>query len=78
MKKKKLKKRPLMLSVMLVGCLSLSVFVLSCEGLKADNKVNDAYEIRMAGHADSAIVILDKFIQENPENAVAYYERARA
>ncbi len=78
MKKQKSKKKPIILSLMIVGCLSLSVWMLSCNGLKADNKVIDAYELRMAGHADSAVVMLDNFILENPENAVAYYERARA
>ncbi len=37
-----------------------------------------AYEVRMSGHADSAIAMLDEFILAHPDNAMAYYERARA
>ena len=62
MKKQKSKKKPIILSLMIVGCLSLSVLMLSCNGLKADNKVIDAYELRMAGHADSAVIVLDNFM----------------
>ena len=78
MKKQKTKKRQLMFSLMLIGCLCLSVFVLSCTALMAENKVNVAYELRMNGHADSALVMLDEIILANPDHAVAYYERARA
>lgn len=39
--------------------------------------VMDAYNLRMQGKVDSARVLLEHAIQENPRNAAAYYELAR-
>jgi tetratricopeptide (TPR) repeat protein len=42
------------------------------------NAAADAYKLRMQGKVDDAISLLEKAIQENPHNAAAQYELARA
>ena len=77
MKTKKKKTKNMMSAYFLAGILCLSFAFLSCTGQKTD-VVQQAYELRLDGYADSAIVVLDNIILEDPENASAYYERARA
>lgn len=77
MKTKKKKTENMMSAYFLAGILCLSFAFLSCTGQKTD-VVQQAYELRLDGYADSAIVVLDNIILEDPENASAYYERARA
>jgi tetratricopeptide (TPR) repeat protein len=78
MKIMKTNREPIILSLIFTGLLCISGFMVSCTGLMADNKVNDAYELRMSGHADSALIVLNETIIAEPGNAAAYYERARA
>ncbi len=42
-----------------------------------NNTAMDAYKLRMQGKADEAKALLEKAVQENPGNAMAYYELAR-
>jgi len=51
--------------------------IISCTGQKTNDKVYEAYELRVNGHADSAQVLLQQFTNENPENALAWYELCR-
>lgn len=50
----------------------------SCTMINAQDTVEKAYDLRMHGHADSAVVLLNELIETNPEKAIAYYELARA
>jgi tetratricopeptide (TPR) repeat protein len=78
MKTKKKKNKNLMSVYFLAGILCLSFSFLSCIGQKTDNVVQQAYDLRISGHADSAIAILNVALESNPENAAAWYELARA
>lgn len=53
--------------------------MVSCIGQKSNEneKVFEAYELRINGHADSAKVLLEQFTSENPEDALAWYELCR-
>jgi tetratricopeptide (TPR) repeat protein len=53
------------------------LLVISCLGQKNDNKVFEAYELRIHGQADSANVLLFQLTKENPDNAMVWYELAR-
>jgi tetratricopeptide (TPR) repeat protein len=55
-----------------------SYFLDSCTMVQAQDSVEKAYDLRMHGHADSAVVLLNEVIKANPEEAKAYYELARA
>lgn len=66
----------LILSI-LIACMGLS-WTVSCTFLRAEDKVKTAYDMRMDGHADSAVIMLDALILEDQDNAAAYYELARA
>lgn len=74
----KMKKTKMMLVLMLGGMICLSWITMSCAFLQAKDQVTQAYELRMDGHADSALLLLDEIILAEPDNAKAYYERARA
>ena len=63
---------------------SLSVVVIcvffvswSCAGTQLDETVQQAYELRMDGKADSAKELLEQVIREDSTNAAALYELAR-
>ena len=58
----------------LMGCLIINV---SCQEPAADNRVQQAYELRMNGNADSALAILAVVITEDSTNSMALYELAR-
>ena len=45
-----------------------------CTGQKTGEKVYEAYELRINGHADSAQKLLRQITNDNPENALAWYE----
>jgi len=51
--------------------------IFSCTAQKTDIKVMEAYQLRIDGHADSAKVLLEQITNENPENALAWYELCR-
>jgi tetratricopeptide (TPR) repeat protein len=70
--------RLLLFFVMLGGIVCLSVYATSCTLIQAEDKVTEAYELRMNGHADTAVILLSQIIVDDPENAKAYYELARA
>ena len=67
-----------MFALILGGIICLSWMITSCSFLQAKDQVMQAYELRMDGHADSAMLLLDDIIKAEPGNAKAYYERARA
>jgi tetratricopeptide (TPR) repeat protein len=48
-----------------------------CTGQELDKTVQQAYELRMNGQADSAKVLLKQVIREDSTNAAAWYELAR-
>ena len=66
-------------SLIPMGIMMALIFsgIFSCTGQKTDNKVFEAYELRINGHADSAKVLLKQITIENPENAMAWYELCR-
>jgi len=78
MKTKKKKTKNLMSVYFLAGILCLSFSFLSCTGQKTDDVAQLAYDLRVSGHADSAIAVLNVALESNPENAAAWYELARA
>ena len=51
--------------------------IISCTGQKTNDKVYEAYELRINGHADSAQILLEQITSENPGNALAWYELSR-
>ncbi len=66
-------------SLMPIGILMLLIFarIFSCTGQKTDQKVFEAYDLRMTGYADSAQVLLLQLTGNEPENAMAWYELCR-
>ena len=78
MKTKKKKTKNMMSAYFLTGILYLSFSFLSCTGQKTDDVAQQAYDLRISGHADSAIAVLNAALESNPENAAAWYELARA
>jgi tetratricopeptide (TPR) repeat protein len=65
-------------SLIPVGIMAL-VFagIISCTGQKTEDKVFEAYELRINGHADSAKVLLQQITSENPKDALAWFELCR-
>lgn len=55
----------------------VSLLLYSCTSQELDNKVQQAYELRMKGNADSAKALLEEIIDEDSTNAMAWYELAR-
>lgn len=49
----------------------------SCGRPELDKTVQEAYELRMNGKADEAKALLEQYLSENPDNALANYELAR-
>ena len=49
----------------------------ACQGQKTDETIQKAYELRMNGKADEALVILEGTLSEDSTNALAWYELAR-
>jgi len=78
MKNIKKSERIIVMILMLTGVIFLSFYATSCtDTYSRNNSVVDAYELRMDGKADSAVVLLSKVILDEPDNAMAYYELAR-
>ncbi len=63
-----------MISIILVLVL---VGIVSSNCQKADEKVNEAFELRMNGQADSAKVILDQLLSTDSTDALAWFELCR-
>jgi tetratricopeptide (TPR) repeat protein len=61
--------------IVVAACIYFSFW--SCTGQDFSKKVQQAYELRMNGQADSAVVILEQVLSEDSTNAVAWYEIAR-
>jgi len=78
MKSIKKSERLLLFFLMLSGLFCLSFYATSCTGIIAKDNVTEAYELRINGQADSAVILLSQIIVNDPENAKAYYELARA
>jgi len=76
MKRKNLNQK---LNLMPTGIFFVLIFIVitSCSGQKNNDKVFEAYELRINGHADSAQILLEQITSENPENALAWYELCR-
>jgi len=51
--------------------------IISCIGQKNEDKVFEAYELRMNGHSDSAKVILKQLLSTDSTNALAWFELCR-
>jgi len=51
--------------------------ITSCTAQQPNDKVYEAYELRINAHADSAKVLLEQITSEDPENAMAWYELCR-
>ncbi|MBN1779615.1 hypothetical protein JW948_00680 [bacterium] len=56
---------------------SLYFIPVSCMGQVSDKRVQEAYELRMKGQADSARDLLEKILVQDSTNAAAWYELAR-
>lgn len=77
MKTKRKKIKNMMSAYFLAGILCLSFAFLSCTGQKTD-VAQQAYDLRISGHVDSAITVLNVALESDPGNAEAWYELARA
>jgi tetratricopeptide (TPR) repeat protein len=75
MKTKSILKRHFIIMSLSVACMSFVLW--SCTGQKLDKTVQQAYELRMNGQADSAKVLLEQVTAEDSTNAAAWYELAR-
>ena len=66
-------------SLVPLGIMMALIFagIISCTGQKTEDKVFDAYGLRINGHADSAKVLLGQITNENPKDARAWYELCR-
>ncbi len=53
------------------------ILSMSCSDHGTDQQVLKAYELRVTGHADSALVMLEGIVKEQPDLAIAWYELAR-
>jgi tetratricopeptide (TPR) repeat protein len=51
--------------------------IISCTGQKTNNEIFEAYKQRINGQADSAQILLQQIVNENPDNALAWYELCR-
>ena len=59
-------------------CGLVFILALSCSDQGASQQVFEAYELRVSGHADSALAMLEGIVKEQPDLAIAWYELARA
>ncbi len=71
-----LKEHLFVLAIGIAG-LCLSLLFWSCTGQKMSSPVQQAYELRINGNADSAKVILEQVLAADSTNAAAWYELAR-
>lgn len=64
-------------SFLVISLLITSYCLASCMGVRSKEEVFKAYGLRINGHADSAQILLEQITNENPENALAWYELCR-
>jgi tetratricopeptide (TPR) repeat protein len=77
MKTKSILKRHFIIMSLSVAVACMSFVLWSCVGQELDKTVQQAYELRINGQADSAKVLLEQIIAEDSTNAAAWYELAR-
>jgi len=77
MKSKTILKGHFQLSIILFLITVLSLLAYSCQDIAPDNRVMQAYELRINGNADSALSLLATVITEDSTNAQALFEIAR-
>ncbi|MCK4654678.1 MAG: hypothetical protein KAU01_09545 [Candidatus Cloacimonetes bacterium] len=75
MKTKSILTRHFIIMSLSIACISFVLW--SCTGQKLDKTVQQAYELRMIGQADSAKVLLEQVIVKDSTNAAAWFELAR-
>ncbi len=64
--------------VLFMGVLAIFILTLfSCQKTVPDNRIQEAYELRMNGNADSALTLLATIISEDSTNSLALFEIAR-
>ena len=74
---KRIFKRHFIIMSLSVAVACMSFVFSSCTSQALDKTVQQAYELRMNGKADSAKVLLEQAIAEDSTNAAAWYELAR-
>jgi len=62
---------------LIICALIISYGMASCMGEQSNEKVFEAYELRINGHTDSAKVILEELLAIDSTNALAWYELCR-
>ena len=62
---------------LIICALIISYGMASCMGEQSNEKVFEAYELRINGHADSAKIILEQILSVDSTNALAWYELCR-
>jgi tetratricopeptide (TPR) repeat protein len=77
MKTKNTLNRHFIIMPLSVAVAYMSLVFWSCTRQELDKTVQQAYELRMNGQADSAKVILEQVLSADSTNAVAWYEIAR-
>lgn len=64
-------------NLIMISFLIISNGLASCMGGQSEEKVFEAYDLRINGQADSAKVILEKLLSVDSTNALAWYELCR-
>ena len=77
MKTKSISRRHFFIMSLSVAIACISFMFYSCTVKEPGNKLQQAYELRMDGKADSAKAVLEQVIAEDSTNAAAWYELAR-
>lgn len=77
MKTRSLFRRQLLCMSLLLPMLCIIMVFYSCKGQDKNTRVLQAYELRMNGHADSALAILDQVVAQDSANGLAWFEIAR-
>lgn len=57
--------------------LSSTMCISSCTGQEKAGIVNQAYDLRITGRADSAMTLLEAYLEKNETDALAWYELSR-
>ncbi len=67
------------LSGFFIAIISVTIALNSCQTMdEMEHPVQEAYELRLDGQLDSAIIMLEELTTSDPDNAYAFYELARA
>ena len=77
MKTKSIFKRYFSILSLSIAVVCITFLFCSCTEQKLDNAVQQAYDLRMNGQADSAQVLLEQVITEDSTNAAVWFELAR-